>query len=82
MDEVRSVIELRNGKLASGSDDCTIRIWDLEKYDGEEGFCRVLEGHDEVRSVIEISNGKLVSGLNDETIRIWGATLDNEEIEI
>ena len=42
---VRSVIELRNGKLATGSQDSTIRIWDLNKQEGEDGYCRVLEGH-------------------------------------
>ena len=29
--EVRSVIELSNGKLATGSSDSTIRIWDFKK---------------------------------------------------
>ena len=75
---VRSVIELRNGKLATGSRDSTIRIWDLDKQEGEEGYCRVLEGHTNgVRSVIEISNGKLATGSDDRTIRVWGATIDN-----
>ena len=64
------------------SDDNTIRIWDLEKQEEEDGYCRVLRGHmDEVRSVIELRNGKLVSGSSDYTIRIWGATIDNEETE-
>ena len=79
---VNSVIELRNGKLATGSRDSTIRIWDLDKQEGEEGYCRVLEGHTNgVRSVIEISNGKLATGSDDRTIRVWGATIDNEETE-
>ena len=42
---VMSVIELRNGKLATGSFDSTIRIWDLDKQEGEDGYCRVLRGH-------------------------------------
>ena len=79
---VWSVIELRNGKLASGSDDCTIRIWDLNKQEGEYGYCRVLKGHTNwVWSVIELRNGKLATGSQDTTIRIWGATIDNEETE-
>ena len=50
---VSSVIELRNGKLATGSDDSTIRIWDLDRQGVEDGYCRVLEGHDDtVSSVI------------------------------
>ena len=80
---VSTVIELRNGKLATGSYDNTIRIWDLEKSVGDDGFCRVLEGHDDtVCSVIELRNGKLATGSEDTTIRIWGATIDNEETEI
>ena len=79
---VNSVIELSNGKLATVSWDRTVRIWDLENQDGNEGYCRVLEGHTNwVNSVTELSNGKLVSGSHDNTIRIWGATLDNEETE-
>ena len=75
---VTSVIELSNGKLATGSFDSTIRIWDLEKQEGEEGYCRVLEGHElSVSSVIELSNGKLATRSDDRTIRVWGATIDN-----
>ena len=80
---VFSVIELRNGKLATGSQDSTIRIWDLDKSEGDEGYCGLLEGHEfSVESVVELRNGKLASGSKDETIRIWGATIDNEETEI
>ena len=76
------MIELSNGKLATGSDDSTIRIWDLEKSVGEDGYCRVLEGHTNwVNSAIELRNGKLATGSNDNTIRIWGVTIDNEETE-
>ena len=35
---VNSVIELRNGKLATGSWDRTIRIWDLERSVGEDRY--------------------------------------------
>ena len=69
---VNSVIELRNGKLASVSVDSTLRIWDLEKSVGEEGYCRVLRGHmSTVSSVIELRNGKLDSVSLDRTLRIW-----------
>ena len=54
---VMSVIELRNGKLATGSEDSTIRIWDLNRQEREDGYCRVLEGNtNSVWSVIELRN--------------------------
>ena len=66
------MIELRNGKLATGSVDDTIRIWDLDKQEGEDRYCRVLEGHRyAVTSVIELRNGIIVSGSGDSTIRVW-----------
>ena len=69
---VLSVIELSNGKLATGSQNNSIRIWDLNKQKGEDGYCRVLEGHtDSVRSMIELRNGKLATVSYDSTIRIW-----------
>jgi WD40 repeat protein len=58
-------------KLASGSDDKTIRIWDAETGECE----RVLEGHSGwVSSVVFSHDSKRVaSGSDDKTIRIWDA---------
>ena len=65
-----------------GSCDSTIRIWDLDKSVGEEGYCRVLEGHTSwVNLAIELRNGKLATGSEDTTIRIWGVIIDKEEAE-
>lgn len=62
---------------ASGSDDKTIKIWDLET-----GQCRAtLEGHTEgVMSVAITPDGKrIVSGGTDEAVRVWDAvTLKNQ----
>jgi len=65
---VYSVVVLPNGRLASGSADNTIRIWNLET-----GEClRVLEGHtDWVHTLAVLPNGYLVSASGDNTIRIW-----------
>ncbi|MBD2609400.1 hypothetical protein H6G81_34150, partial [Scytonema hofmannii FACHB-248] len=59
-----------NGKtLASGSDDTTIKLWNLAT--GEE--IRTLTGHsNKVMSVaISLDSKTLVSGSWDKTIKIW-----------
>ena len=56
-DSVRSVIQLTDGSLVSGSRDGTIRIWDTIS-----GRCiMTLEGHTgSVISVLQLSDGRLV----------------------
>lgn len=70
-DWVRSVIELRDGSLCSGSADNSIKIWDRAS-----GRCMSsLQGHiSDVWSVIELQDGFLCSGSGDYTIKIWKRT--------
>lgn len=67
---IRSVVYSPDGKLAlSGSDDKTMRLWDLAG-----GLCvRVFEGHtNSVRSVAFSADGRLaLSGSFDQTVRLW-----------
>ncbi len=69
-DWVRSVAVSPDGTwVASGSDDKTVKIWDLET-----GECRAtLEGHqDQVRSVAITPDGKrILSGSDDDTVHVW-----------
>ncbi|KAJ7202947.1 quinon protein alcohol dehydrogenase-like superfamily [Mycena haematopus] len=70
---VRSVAYSANGKrIVSGSDDCTVRIWDAETG---AALREPLEGHtDVVTSVVFSPDGKrIVSGSHDHTLRIWNA---------
>jgi WD40 repeat protein len=64
-----SVIELRNGNLASASEDNTIKIWDLNTSQA----IQTLTGHTGYAfSITELRNGNLVSASDDGTIKIWG----------
>jgi hypothetical protein len=65
---VLALAVLPNGKLASGSYDRTIRIWDIATQRCES----TLRGHDSsVYSLAVLPHGKLASGSYDKTIRIW-----------
>lgn len=55
--------------VVSGSDDCTVRIWNIET--GEN--IKIMRGHkDHITSVAVMPNGKhIVSGSKDRTVCIW-----------
>ena len=54
--------------LASGSDDATVRVWDL----AQPGKSVVLEGHEgPVMAVSPVGASRLASGSGDGTVKIW-----------
>lgn len=53
--------------LATGSYDCTIKIWDIET--GAE--IRTLTGHASGVRALQFDDGKLISGSMDHTVRVW-----------
>lgn len=74
---VSVVLGLPGGRFASGSGDCTIKIWDwspgrLENpVEGEECVC-TLEGHTKpVTSLLLALSGRLVSGSADQRLVAW-----------
>ena len=63
-----SLAVLKNGNLASGSIDNTIKIWDTIS-----GLLKVtLTGHSgDIESLVVLPNGNLASASHDGTIKIW-----------
>ena len=72
-DSVLSVaVSPDGGRIVSGSDDSTVRIWDAQTG---EPIGQPLQGHtDRVLSVaVSPDGGRIVSGSADRTVRIWDA---------
>ena len=54
--------------LASGSNDCSLRIWDVDAG----APLGVLQGHTRgVNSVASLGGGRLLSGSEDGSLRVW-----------
>jgi WD40 repeat protein len=65
---VNALCVLPDGRLASGSDDGTIRIWEFNTVNRPAR----LEGHtNSVRALCLLPDGRLASGSYDNAIRIW-----------
>ena len=66
-DTVSFLCPLLDGRLASGSYDATIKIWNLKIQQCEA----TLNGHGSVSSLCLLPDGRLASGSMDKTIKIW-----------
>jgi WD40 repeat protein len=70
-DFVRSLVELNDSRLASGSGDHTIKIWNMVT-----GACELtMTGHNSsVGILIQLKDGRLASGACDNHIKFWNVT--------
>ena len=65
---INCLIKLLNGYIASGGQDTTIKIWDIEKKD----LINTLEGHTSmIWTIGELKGNKLISGADDRQSKIW-----------
>jgi WD40 repeat protein len=65
---INCLIKLSNGNIASGGQDTTIKIWDIEKKD----LITTLEGHTSmIWEIGELKGNKLISGGDDRLSKIW-----------
>lgn len=66
--EVKSLVMMEDGRMASASWDTSVMVWDLETgacvavMDGHTGFCS---------DVAVLSDGRLASSASDRTVMLW-----------
>jgi WD40 repeat protein len=71
---IYSIVYLKDGKLASASEDKTVRIWQ-SNTNNSWNTINILNGHlDAVTCLAELDDSSLASGSSDGTIRIWNTS--------
>ena len=75
--QVYTIAHMGGNWLASGSEDCSIIIWDLEKRTS----VKIIVGHtNSVVSLKVMKSGLLASYSNDDTVKIWNPYSDNVQL--
>ena len=66
-EKIVCIIELHSGKIATGSYDSTIKIWNIDTFECEKTINE--SGH--VFCLLEFEENMLLSGINNSTINLW-----------
>ena len=61
------IIELNSGEIATGSDDLTIKIWDIDSNTCK----RSIKDEDKILCLLEFKKNKLLAGNNNNHINLW-----------
>jgi WD40 repeat protein len=76
-DKIVSLIELESGHIATGSYDCTIRVWDLN-----QNICvmtKIERGY--VFCLLEFEPNMILAGTSENNIDLWDLSSQNNENE-
>eukprot|EP01102_Stenamoeba_stenopodia_P017658 TRINITY_DN6369_c0_g1_i1.p1 TRINITY_DN6369_c0_g1~~TRINITY_DN6369_c0_g1_i1.p1 ORF type:complete len:260 (-),score=47.66 TRINITY_DN6369_c0_g1_i1:566-1345(-) len=73
---VVSIVKLNEETIATGSFDCTVKVWQVET-----GECiQTLRGHfDSVRTLAKTTDGAILSGSRDTFVNVWRLARNNTE---
>jgi WD40 repeat protein len=72
---VSALTVLSDGRIVSGSEDRTIRIWDLKKNKKDQGYMRRLRWHKGgITILVCLSDDRIISASKDHTTRVWDLT--------
>ena len=76
-DKIVSLIELESGHIATGSYDCTIRIWDLKQ--NISIMSKIERGY--VFCLLEFEPNMILAGTSENNINLWDLSSQKNECE-
>ena len=76
-DKIVYLIELASGKIASGSYDNTIKIWDLDTGKQEN----IIKESGRVFCLLEFEENKLLCGISDNCINLWDINSEDDNCQ-
>ena len=68
---------LGDGRIVSGSDDKSMKVWRVDANDQLEEAAAKQDAHgDWVRCLCCLGDGRIVSGSTDKSVKVWSITED------